>query len=73
MARPERLELPTFWFVAVAARKINKLAVICSEWQNAANRRDFAGLVYSVRFSSSLSLVTGWAQNWAQQNLRWES
>ena len=25
VARPERVELPTFWFVAVAARRINKL------------------------------------------------
>jgi hypothetical protein len=25
MARPERFELPTFWFVAVAARRINNL------------------------------------------------
>jgi len=26
MARPERFELPAFWFVAVAARRINNLA-----------------------------------------------
>ena len=25
MARPERFELPTFWFVAVAAREISNL------------------------------------------------
>ena len=26
IARPERFELPTFWFVAVAARQTNNLA-----------------------------------------------
>jgi hypothetical protein len=28
MARPERFELPTFWFVAVAARTINNLYTV---------------------------------------------
>jgi len=28
VARPERFELPTFWFVAVAAQKINELACV---------------------------------------------
>ena len=28
MVRPEGLELSTFWFVAVAARRINKLSYI---------------------------------------------
>jgi len=66
VVRPGGFELPTFWFVAVGARGINKLhgkrriATECYKYNEAL------GLGIGRSQQVALGGVRWWAQNWAQ-------
>jgi len=66
VVRPERFELPTFWFVAVAARETNDLdgmLSIVTECHRCLVQQGFPGV---SRHSVALGRDWWWAQNWAQ-------
>ena len=66
MARPERFELPTFWFVAVAARRISKLHGASRIVTECYGCRAQQGFPRVAQHSVSLRKVWWWAQKWAQ-------
>ena len=68
VVRPGGLELPTFWFVAGASRRISNLAGECKRVAGACNMHHPKHFSLSMRSSCISLLVQGWAQNWAQLN-----
>jgi len=66
MARPERFELPTFWFVAVAAREVNNLYGGCSRVTKCAQVCLNSGSQPRGEHLVATGEVWWWAQNWAQ-------
>jgi hypothetical protein len=64
MARPERFELPAFWFVAVAARGINGLARFA--WSGI--RQYLCGFLNHCYTAHQAHTSGQWAQKWAQSN-----
>jgi len=65
---PGGLELPTFWFVAVAARRISNL----HQWWGTATQRykcsGNSGLGTFAREPVALPQVWWWSQIWAQRS-----
>src|ERR1039457_2468208 len=59
---PERFELPAFWFVAVAARRINSLAAFA--WSGI--RLYLCGLLAHLLQRRQAPTNGQWAQFWAQ-------
>src|SRR5215469_378355 len=66
MARPERVELPTFWFVAIAARRINHLHGMGRNATGDYRCCTHKSLPHEDEYSVSLGRVWWWAQSWAQ-------
>ena len=61
MARPERVELPTFWFVAVAAQEIKHLQGVLRSGTNCARVCTNRGFRAFSRHVVTLSKVWWWA------------
>src|SRR5881628_2956518 len=70
MARPERFELPTFWFVAIAAPRISELHRALPLATECHRCRVQQGFPEVSKHSVTLGRVWWWAQNWAHSSLR---
>src|SRR5450759_2745573 len=63
--RPERFELPTFWFVAVVARRINKLHQVRWSATDCHKCNQCRPLSHPSLFLVAIGRVWWWAQKWA--------
>ena len=66
MVRPERFELPTFWFVAIVVQRINKLHGLSPTATPYYKCISALRLSQARRQSVVLGRVWWWAQNWVQ-------
>jgi hypothetical protein len=64
--RPERFELPTFWFVAVAPQEANNLDGVLRLMMECHRCFVLHSFPAMAQHSVVLGKVWWWAQNWAQ-------